>query len=1013
MNSYREVHLRFTQGEKDEYRVAVDSTPVGSASAATPLHLSLSRLRELQHQIQAALLRSRSRDAEIEDELARLGGELYEAIFPPGQVRDVLTLSLGSVLFSSDEQQQRLRLFLHFDPCHSELAWLAEFPWDVLLIRPISPTRHAALDHRLSIVRSLDVTHPSQPRALVQPWRVLLVRAGARGYGGLQYQAEQDSITKALLKFPGVICKSLDMPARHDLRLALRGFHPHVLHVMGHGNVDEDTGSGWVYLRDEKGDPDPLRSQDVAELFSGLPAPRLVVLNACQSARGTLSVSGHGSVAGALVSQGVAAVIAMQFSISDRAAMEFASEFYTRLMEGASIDDAVTEGRLTMRSKVPGSFEWCTPALYMRAGAAGVLFQPGQTGEGGGRSQDRHTPSGEQSDGSSVGTPEALSRLILVLINTGYRGAVEKHLKITDEQLSALIRGRPVKWDQGGLAYLCKETGVLSPSDLPRFLSLPWTEEEHEARLKMIRTQGPAGELLSRYFQEKQRHAAMSAQWRQIVARYKDDLGSHPSARYMAMNKIYQEAALRWTPDDMDDFARSDFERDSWARIIERPLPWLDGREWNHIHSTNKTIGKVLGRLLRYTPPASYVSHLPNIPGPSRGRSLRILEGGVGGANTTFTVVESIVESLRDDEIEQIEYHGFELNGAYAHQAEEILRGRFRDMAPSPQGAATSNRADPRSELFKKLAKKLRPVDEHTPGGPEPRFVSNENMAVGIRRMAWQGHLRSTFDVFFCSYAFHHVSNARLLRAFLFGERVPTGPVEYRLKHLGDWESSEREALRDDLLEVLKVMLSLKRQEPRGYKYGLSEALKSPELRRPIKSPLARVTLSHIIFEEMHAADVEQILDDVKQNFPTHGPNPWTPRNDWHRQYIEDRQKEMLINLHTLLKPGGVLAIADPDGFSHFNMMGLRGSANMGVGSAEMGVAHFRERLELATLLKEIHFEVRMNVRLAELAAWKEGDPDSRFDMTDEVHTMTTEGFSYKDPNPGYIVIAIKKPTSL
>jgi hypothetical protein len=206
---------------------------------------------------------------------------------------------------------------------------------------------------------------------------VLLVRAGARGYGGLQYQTEQDSITDALSSISGVQCESLDMPTRQDLRRKLRIFHPHVLHFMGHGKVDEDTGSGWIYLRDEKGDPVLLRAQDVAELFSGLLPPQLVVLNACQSARGTLSVNGHGSVAGALVSQGVAAVIAMQFAISDRAAMAFTAEFYTRLSEGASLDDAVTEGRLAMRSKVPESFEWCTPALYMRAEAAGVLLLRG------------------------------------------------------------------------------------------------------------------------------------------------------------------------------------------------------------------------------------------------------------------------------------------------------------------------------------------------------------------------------------------------------------------------------------------------------------------------------------------------------------------------------------------------------------------------------------------------------------------------------------------------------------
>jgi hypothetical protein len=91
----------------------------------------------------------------------------------------------------------------------------------------------------------------------------------------------------------------------------------------------------------------------------------------------------------------------MQFAISDRAAMAFTAEFYSRLAKGASIDEAVTEGRMAMRSDVLDSFEWCTPALYMRAEAAGGLLQPvpsnssAQTEEGGGRAQDRLPPSRE------------------------------------------------------------------------------------------------------------------------------------------------------------------------------------------------------------------------------------------------------------------------------------------------------------------------------------------------------------------------------------------------------------------------------------------------------------------------------------------------------------------------------------------------------------------------------------------------------------------------------------------
>ncbi|WP_158629201.1 MULTISPECIES: CHAT domain-containing protein [unclassified Corallococcus] len=404
---------------------------------------------ELRLQIQASLQKSRSSDAEIDDGIKRLGKELYEAVCPPEQVREVLTLALGSALYSPHAQQQRLRLVLHFDPYDRELIWLAELPWEVLWLPSGSQTCHAALDPRLSIVRALDVRQPAQPRPLAQPERVLLIRAGARRQGGLQLAPEKDSIIDALSDNTHVEFDSMDMPTRKGLRRKLRDFNPQIIHFMGHGNVDERTGAGWVYLRDEKGSPEPLRAHDVAELFRSASPPGLVVLNACQSARGTVSVTGHGSVAGALVSEGVAAVIAMQFAISDLAALAFAEEFYACLAKGESIDYAVTEGRAAIRSKTRDSFEWCTPALYMRGGLAGVLFQPAtpsslaRTDDGSGETQVQPAPS------TAPQFSPAQSQLPLILIrHEAYKKATEQPGQADDPTFFAGRQPRVVHIDQ-------------------------------------------------------------------------------------------------------------------------------------------------------------------------------------------------------------------------------------------------------------------------------------------------------------------------------------------------------------------------------------------------------------------------------------------------------------------------------------------------------------------------------------------------------------------------------------
>ena len=67
---------------------------------------------------------------------------------------------------------------------------------------------------------------------------------------------------------------------------------------------------------------------------------RLVVLNSCEGARTTLT-DPYAGVATTLVQLGVPAVVAMQFEISDRAAIVFAEELYTNLIGRRDPIDAV------------------------------------------------------------------------------------------------------------------------------------------------------------------------------------------------------------------------------------------------------------------------------------------------------------------------------------------------------------------------------------------------------------------------------------------------------------------------------------------------------------------------------------------------------------------------------------------------------------------------------------------------------------------------------------------------
>ena len=79
------------------------------------------------------------------------------------------------------------------------------------------------------------------------------------------------------------------------------------------------------------------------------------------------------STAGTLVRRGTPAVVAMQYEITDDAAIEFSRDFYEALAGGIAVDEALAEARKGVALAIPGTLEWGTPVLFMRA-PDGILF---------------------------------------------------------------------------------------------------------------------------------------------------------------------------------------------------------------------------------------------------------------------------------------------------------------------------------------------------------------------------------------------------------------------------------------------------------------------------------------------------------------------------------------------------------------------------------------------------------------------------------------------------------------
>jgi hypothetical protein len=92
---------------------------------------------------------------------------------------------------------------------------------------------------------------------------------------------------------------------------------------------------------------------------------RLAVLNACEGARAARTDPFAGT-AQCLIQQGIPAVIAMQFEISDEAAITLTREFFGALADDYPVDAALAEARKALFTEGSG-VEWGTPVLYMRA----------------------------------------------------------------------------------------------------------------------------------------------------------------------------------------------------------------------------------------------------------------------------------------------------------------------------------------------------------------------------------------------------------------------------------------------------------------------------------------------------------------------------------------------------------------------------------------------------------------------------------------------------------------------
>ena len=125
----------------------------------------------------------------------------------------------------------------------------------------------------------------------------------------------------------------LEEPTLSAIQQALRRTDYHIFHFVGHGGFDEQNQDGLLILEDGNGNGSPVSGQYLGMMLHDAKTLRLALLNACEGGR-TSRVDLFAGVCQTLLQQGVPAVIAMQFSITDQAAITLSQEFYRGLTDG-------------------------------------------------------------------------------------------------------------------------------------------------------------------------------------------------------------------------------------------------------------------------------------------------------------------------------------------------------------------------------------------------------------------------------------------------------------------------------------------------------------------------------------------------------------------------------------------------------------------------------------------------------------------------------------------------------
>jgi CHAT domain-containing protein/WD40 domain-containing protein len=365
-HTYVDFDLLIESSGGNGYRARVLNSPVGE-SPPVEITIPFSDLEIENFLLKVGRPRRQATRSASAPEVAAVrdfGGRLFDAVFQ-GRVRSALCSSLEQV---DGREDTGLRVRLRLSDCPE----LADLPWEYLY--DPEARRFLALSTWTPVVRYLDLPSRIKPLEVAPPLRILVMAASPTDFEPLDVETEYQKVRTALegLCSTGrVELERVPGGTLTDLRRTLWHGQYHVFHFIGHGRYDPTAQDGAVALQGPDGRAQPVSGADLGALLHDHRSLRLAMLNSCEGARGGVS-DPYSGTAQSLVHQGIPAVVAMQFEITDQAAITFSHTLYEAVAVGYPLDAAMAEARNAVRDQ-PNPLEWATPVLYLRA-ANGRIF---------------------------------------------------------------------------------------------------------------------------------------------------------------------------------------------------------------------------------------------------------------------------------------------------------------------------------------------------------------------------------------------------------------------------------------------------------------------------------------------------------------------------------------------------------------------------------------------------------------------------------------------------------------